>query len=71
MAVSLEARKLRADGEPIADLSIAEPAFATPSNVCEAASRAMRDAQTQHAPPDGTPAVEDQGPLDGPSSRCD
>jgi aspartate aminotransferase len=54
MVVSMEARRMRAAGDDIVDLSLGEPDLDTPPHIVEAAFRAMRAGQTRYTGPDGT-----------------
>ncbi len=53
------ARALAATGRDIIHLHLGEPDFDTPSNIVEAAARALRDGQTHYAPPPGVPAFRE------------
>jgi aspartate aminotransferase len=57
MAVSLEARRMQAEGRDIVDLSLGEPDFATPPHVIEAAYRAMTSGETRYTGPAGSEAL--------------
>ena len=54
MVVSLAARKMRAAGDDVIDLSLGEPDFDTPAHIIEAAYRAMKAGQTRYTGPDGS-----------------
>jgi aspartate aminotransferase len=54
MVVSMAARKMRAAGDDIVDLSLGEPDLDTPPHIVEAAYRAMKAGQTRYTGPDGT-----------------
>ncbi|PVA11027.1 aspartate aminotransferase [Pelagivirga sediminicola] len=59
ITISTAARAMKADGQPVIDLSIGEPDFSTPNNVIEAAYAAMKRGETRYTAPDGTPALKD------------
>ena len=59
MAVSIKARERRAAGHHVIDLSLGEPDFDTPENICRAAERAMKNGQTHYTPADGTTELKD------------
>jgi aspartate aminotransferase len=48
MAIAQEARRLRSSGKPVIDLSVGEPDFPTPANVCDAGERAIRAGHTRY-----------------------
>jgi aspartate aminotransferase len=50
-----EAKRLKAKGIEVLDFALGEPDFPTPTNIQEAAIRAMRSGQTHHTPPPGIP----------------
>ncbi len=52
-----KARELRAAGRDIVGLTSGEPDFDTPANVCEAATRAMRESKTKYTDVGGTPEL--------------
>lgn len=58
MAISLQARALRAQGVDVIDLSLGEPDFDTPAHIIEAAIQAMRNGQTRYTAADGTPELK-------------
>lgn len=58
MAISLQAKAMRAAGENVIDLSLGEPDFDTPVHIVDAAERAMRNGQTRYTAPDGTPDLK-------------
>jgi len=53
------ARELRAAGRDIIGLTSGEPDFDTPANICEAATRAMANAQTKYTDVGGTPELRE------------
>jgi len=54
VAVSQQARQLRAQGKDIIDLGIGEPDFDTPAHIIEAAHQAALDGKTRYTPMAGT-----------------
>lgn len=58
MAISLQARKMTAEGRPVIDLSLGEPDFNTPDHIIEAAYAAARAGQTRYTAADGTPELK-------------
>ena len=54
VAVSQQARALRAEGKDIIDLGIGEPDFDTPAHIIEAAHQAALDGKTRYTPMAGT-----------------
>lgn len=59
MAVSLMAKKMRAEGQHVIDLSIGEPDFETPVHIIDAAVAAMKRGETRYTAADGTPELKD------------
>ncbi len=57
--VLLKARALEAQGREIVHLEIGEPDFDTPSNIVEAAVKALRQGQTHYTPPAGIPQLRE------------
>src|SRR5208283_3978317 len=57
--VLVRARALEAQGKEIIHLEIGEPDFATPSNIVEAAARALRDGWTHYGPSAGLPQLRE------------
>ena len=57
--VLLKARALEAQGREIVHLEIGEPDFDTPSNIVEAAIRALREGQTHYTPSAGIPQLRE------------
>jgi aspartate/methionine/tyrosine aminotransferase len=57
--VLVRARDLEARGKEIIHLEIGEPDFATPSNIVEAAARALREGWTHYGPPAGLPQLRE------------
>ena len=58
IAMSIKARKLKAEGKDIIELAAGEPDFPTPSHIIEAAEEAMSRGETKYTDPDGTPALK-------------
>ena len=58
IAVSSLAKRLRAQGRDIIDLSAGEPDFDTPSFVCDAAIEGIRGGQTRYTPTPGMPELK-------------
>lgn len=54
-----KARALEAQGREIVHLEIGEPDFDTPSNIVEAAVKALREGQTHYTPPAGIPQLRE------------
>lgn len=54
LAMTKLARELKEQGKDIISLSIGEPDFDTPKNICEAATKAMNAGQTHYTPVAGT-----------------
>ncbi len=54
LAMTKLARELKEKGKDIISLSIGEPDFDTPKNICEAANKAMLNGQTHYTPVSGT-----------------
>ncbi|CAI3133062.1 Aspartate aminotransferase [Acinetobacter calcoaceticus] len=57
MAVSVLAKQMIAAGEPVINLSLGEPDFATPKHVIEAAHQAMLDGHHLYTAPNGYPEL--------------
>ena len=57
--VLVRARELEARGKEIIHLEIGEPDFCTPTNIVEAATRALRDGWTHYGPPAGLPQLRE------------
>jgi len=57
--VLVRARELEGRGKDIIHLEIGEPDFATPANIVEAATRALREGWTHYGPPAGLPQLRD------------
>ncbi len=58
VAISAQARALKAQGVDVIALSAGEPDFDTPENIKEVAIKAIRDGETKYTDPDGTPALK-------------
>ncbi|WP_165067723.1 pyridoxal phosphate-dependent aminotransferase [Paludisphaera rhizosphaerae] len=59
LAMGAEARKLKAQGIEVLDFALGEPDFDTPTNIQEAALRAIRDGKTHYTPPAGVPELRE------------
>ena len=57
LAMGAEAKRLKAQGRQILDFALGEPDFDTPTNIQEAAIRAIRSGQTHYTPPAGIPEL--------------
>jgi len=57
--VLVRARELEAQGKEIIHLEIGEPDFSTPTNIVEAAVRALRDGWTHYGPSAGLPQLRE------------
>lgn len=57
MAVSVLAKQMIASGQPVINLSLGEPDFATPKHVIEAAHQAMLDGHHLYTAPNGYPEL--------------
>jgi aspartate aminotransferase len=58
VAISAQARALKAEGVDVIALSAGEPDFDTPDNIKEAGIKAIRDGATKYTDPDGTPELK-------------
>ncbi len=59
IAVSTLAKKLRAEGRDILDLSAGEPDFPTPAWICEAAVEGIHEGRTRYTPAPGIPELRE------------
>jgi len=57
LAVSTLAKKLKAEGRDVIDLSAGQPDFDTPDFISEAGIQGIRDGHTRYTPTPGTPAL--------------
>ena len=57
--VLVKAKALEAKGRDIVHLEVGEPDFATPANIVEAGTRAMRDGKTKYTPSAGIPELRE------------
>ena len=57
--VLVRAREIEARGREVIHLEIGEPDFATPSNIVDAAARALREGWTHYGPPAGLPQLRE------------
>jgi aspartate aminotransferase len=58
VAISAQARALKAEGVDVIALSAGEPDFDTPDNIKQAAIQAIREGKTKYTDPDGTPELK-------------
>ena len=58
LAMSAQAKELKAQGKTVYDLSLGEPDFATPSHICEAAVDAAKAGHTKYTVPSGIPELK-------------
>ena len=58
VAISAQARALKAEGVDVIALSAGEPDFDTPDNIKAAAIKAIEDGVTKYTDPDGTPELK-------------
>ena len=58
VAISAQARALKAEGVDVIALSAGEPDFDTPDNIKDAAIKAIRGGVTKYTDPDGTPELK-------------
>ena len=58
VAISAQARALKAEGVDVIALSAGEPDFDTPDNIKDAAVAAIRNGVTKYTDPDGTPELK-------------
>ena len=59
MALTAQARELRAQGQDIVTLTAGEPDFTTPKVICDAAIKAINAGDTHYTPVDGTAALKE------------
>lgn len=59
MAVTQQARDLKAQGRDVISLGAGEPDFDTPDYIKEAAIKAIQDGKTKYTPVDGIPELKD------------
>src|SRR3954467_9383176 len=59
LAMAAEAKRLKAEGVDVLDFALGEPDFDPPTNVQEAAFRAIRSGQTHYTPPAGIPELRE------------
>ena len=57
--VLVKAKALEAKGRDIVHLEVGEPDFATPANIVEAGTRAIRDGKTKYTPSAGIPELRE------------
>ncbi len=58
MALAEKAKILKSEGKDVISLSIGEPSWATPSSICSAGIRAIREGHTRYTPPGGSPELK-------------
>jgi len=58
MAMAAEAKKLKAAGKTVVDLSLGEPDFDTPQHICQAALEAMEAGHTHYTVASGIPELK-------------
>ena len=58
IAIADRAKAMKAEGRDVIALAQGEPDMGTPTNICEAAIRAIREGETRYTPVDGTPALK-------------
>ncbi|MBQ9874171.1 MAG: pyridoxal phosphate-dependent aminotransferase [Thermoguttaceae bacterium] len=59
LAMSAKAKELKAQGETVYNLSVGEPDFDTPSHICDAAAKAMREGKTRYTVASGLPELKE------------
>ena len=59
LAMAAEARRLKSQGVDVFDFALGEPDFDTPTNIQEAAFRAIRSGKTHYTPPAGIPELRE------------
>ncbi|MHB1530339.1 MAG: pyridoxal phosphate-dependent aminotransferase [Acidiferrobacteraceae bacterium] len=59
LAVSAQAKRLKAEGKDVISLGAGEPDFDTPEHIKEAAIRALRDGFTKYTAVDGIPSLKE------------
>ena len=67
--VLAKARRLEAEGVDVVHLEIGEPDFDTPSNIIEAARRALSEGFTHYGPSPGLPEVRERIALETSAAR--
>lgn len=58
MAITAQAKAMKADGVDVISLSAGEPDFQTPAHICDAAIKAINDGFTRYTPASGTPELK-------------
>ena len=53
LEMTAKAAELRSQGKPVINLSVGEPDFPTPKNICDAAIYAMENGYTKYTPGPG------------------
>ncbi|RMF14928.1 MAG: pyridoxal phosphate-dependent aminotransferase [Candidatus Dadabacteria bacterium] len=59
LAITAQAKALRAAGKDVVSFAAGEPDFPTPAPICEAAIEAIRAGHTRYTPVDGIPQLKD------------
>lgn len=59
LAITAKAKALKAAGEDVCSMSAGEPDFDTPSNIKEAAVKALANGKTKYTPESGIPALKE------------
>ena len=59
LAISALATEMKAQGKKVLSLSIGEPDFPTPENICRAAVKAIEDGYTHYTPVQGLPELRE------------
>lgn len=59
LAITAKAKELRAQGKDVVGFGAGEPDFNTPDNICEAATKAIRDGFTKYTPASGTQELKE------------
>jgi len=60
LGITAKAAAMKADGKPVLSLSVGEPDFNTPSEICEAAIKAIESGRTKYTPSAGIPELREQ-----------
>lgn len=59
LAITAKAKELRAQGKDVVGFGAGEPDFNTPDNICEAATKAIKDGFTKYTPASGTQELKE------------
>lgn len=60
LGITAKAAAMKAEGKPVLSLSVGEPDFNTPSEICEAAIKAIESGRTKYTPSAGIPELREQ-----------